>query len=142
MRDLKFGHMVIEKNGIECKCGNMGCFEKYASMNALKEKIRLKKNLKEITGKSLYEIIKNEEDVVDIIDEFIYNLCIGLINLIRIFEPEAICIGGSFAYFEDLLLEKILQKLKEINEKLNIIIPEIVIAKCGNDAGIIGSTII
>lgn len=134
--------MVIEKNGIECKCGNMGCFEKYASMNALKEKIRLKKNLKEITGKSLYEIIKNEEDVVDIIDEFIYNLCIGLINLIRIFEPEAICIGGSFAYFEDLLLEKILQKLKEINEKLNIIIPEIVIAKCGNDAGIIGSTII
>lgn len=142
MKDLKFGHIIIEKNGVKCKCGNKGCFEKYASMSALKEKIRLKKNLKNITGKRLYEIIKSEDDVVDIIDEFIYNLCIGLINLIKIFESEAICIGGSFAYFEELLLDRVLEKLKEINKILDITIPKIVIAKCGNDAGIIGSTII
>ncbi|MDE5830574.1 MAG: ROK family protein, partial [Clostridia bacterium] len=137
---MKFGHMVIEKNGIKCKCGNNGCFEAYASMRVLKDKIKSKKKLESITGKELYEIIENEEDIRDILDEFVQNLCIGLTNLIRIFEPEAICIGGSFAYFEDLLLPKVRENVKENSNKICLSMPEIITAKYENDAGIIGAT--
>ena len=37
----EIGHMVIEKEGIPCKCGRRGCFEKYASVSALKRMTKL-----------------------------------------------------------------------------------------------------
>lgn len=140
---FELGHMIIEKNGNKCKCGNRGCFETYASMNALKSQIALRENLKSITGMELYKILKTSADEIkDILDEFIENLNTGLSSLNNIFEPEAICIGGSFVYYEDLLLKPLIDKMKEENLAFNNNIPEIVVAKMGNDAGMIGSTLI
>ena len=62
-------------------------------------------------------------------------------NTINIFEPEAICIGGSFVYYENILLKLLKNKMNEKYRTLNGEIPEITIAKMGNDAGIIGATI-
>lgn len=138
----EIGHIVIQKNGKRCTCGNNGCFETYASMRALKEEIALAKNLKYITGTELFEILKNDfNGLENIIDEFIENLSIGLSNTINIFEPEAICIGGSFVYYENILLKLLKNKMNEKYRTLNGEIPEITIAKMGNDAGIIGATI-
>ena len=141
--DLNFGHMIIEKDGIKCTCGKNGCLERYVSMNALKQKVANSKKLEHVSGKELYEMIKNdEEDIRDIINEFIQNLSIGLTNIIRIFEPEIISIGGSFIYFEDLLLDRVKSKVEEIIRVYNGNLPEIVAESLGNDAGIIGSTIV
>lgn len=140
----EFGHIIIQKDGIKCKCGNNGCFEKYASMKALKDNLRSALNLDETTsGKELLDmVVKNPEDKIvnKIIDEFIEYLSIGISNLINIFEPEAIGIGGSFVYFSDVLLEKLKQNIQEKAYLLNkrnelIILPAVL----GNDAGIIGS---
>lgn len=140
--DLNFGHMVIKKDGEKCSCGNYGCFERYASMKVLKEKIKIKMNLNECTGKELFVIMqKNYEEVKDIIEEFISDLIVGVCNIINIFEPEAICIGGSFAYYKELLLDKLIEKMQINNITFNNRIPKIVIAKFGNDAGIIGACI-
>ena len=73
-------------------------------------------------------------------DEYIEYLSIGISNLIDIFEPEAVSIGGSFVYFADVLLDKLknnIQKKKYLfnTRKELIIIP----AALGNDAGIIGA---
>ena len=66
----------------------------------------------------------------------------GIENIINIFEPEVICIGGSFVYYKDILLEKLKNKLKEKNAIFNDgNIPDIVCAKLKNDAGIIGATL-
>lgn len=140
---FELGHIIINKNGDKCTCGNRGCFESYSSMKSLKDKIATRKNLKHLTGKELYEIIKTDtNEINDILDEFIENLNIGLSNLNNIFEPEAICIGGSFVHYEDLLLKPLIDKMKEENLEFNNSIPEIVVAKMGNDAGMIGSTLI
>lgn len=130
MRDTNYGHVIIEKNGKQCTCGNNGCFEKYAAMSALKSKMADIRNVNNVTGKELYEIIKSpNEKEEQAINEFIEDLNIGLSNYINIFEPEAICIGGSFAYFEDILLNKLINEMHKNNLSFNGDIPEIVVAK-------------
>lgn len=142
----EFGHMIIQKDGLECKCGKRGCFEKYASMKAFKDNLRKELGVDENTrGQELLDILrKNEKNTKfkKIIDEYIDNLSIGLSNIVNIFEPEIIGIGGSFVYFSDILLEKlkthIIEKGYLFNQRKEI---EIVPAILGNDAGIIGSVI-
>ena len=135
--------MVIEKDGAKCNCGRKGCFEVYGSMKRLKEKIKEEFKLNSIDGKQIKKfMIKNEKDkkLEVILDEYIENLVIGIANLINIFEPEAISIGGSFAYYKEILLEKLENKLLEKQELYNKDdIPKIVIAELKNDAGIIGA---
>lgn len=141
---FEIGHMVIQKNGIKCNCGRRGCFEKYASMKALKEKLAKKMEQKNITKEELKNILENNEneEINKIIDEYIDNLCLGISNLINIFEPEIISIGGSFAFYEKTLLKKLETKLKQEALFNNNNVPKLVVAKLKNDAGMIGSVLI
>ena len=144
----EIGHMVIEKDGIECNCGKKGCFEKYASMQAFKNNLRKALGFDEkVSGKELLAIVKNtnEKDenykiIKKVKNEFIENLAIGISNLVNIFEPEAIGIGGSFVYFEEVLLEdlkkEIISKNLLFNQRKEI---KIQTAVLGNEAGIIGA---
>lgn len=142
----EFGHMVIAKDGIQCHCGKKGCFERYASMKSFKNNLRKALNLDETTrGEELFEMIRRntlENDdyyvIENIVSEYIDNLSIGIQNLICIFEPEVVGIGGSFVYFEDVLLKRLKSKLQEINSNENM---KIETAVLGNDAGIIGAVL-
>lgn len=142
---FEIGHIVIQKDGIQCNCGRKGCFEKYASMQAFKERITKAYGLGNLDGKEIRDFIdKNKEDekMKKIIDEYIDDLSIGLANLINIFEPQRISIGGSFVYFADILLEKLNIRIRQKNDIFNSNnIPQIVTAKLESDAGIIGATI-
>lgn len=140
----ELGHTIIEKDGIKCHCGRKGCFEKYASMKAFKTKLRNTLELDETTsGKDLLDIInKNlkDEKINTVIDEFIEYLSFGISNLINIFKPEIIGIGGSFVYFSDIFLERLKNNIKN-NYYISNTTGELLImpAVLGNDAGIIGS---
>lgn len=140
----EFGHMIIQKDGIKCNCGKNGCFEKYASMKALKNNLRTALGVDEKTrGQELLDYLRknpDNEQINNIIDEYIEYLSIGVSNLINIFEPEAVSIGGSFVYFADVLLDRLKNNIQKKNYLFNarkelIIIP----AALGNDAGIIGA---
>lgn len=141
---FEIGHMVIKKEGIQCNCGRKGCFEKYASMKALRDKVKIELQKENLTGEELKNIIEsNKESLVinEIIEEYISDLSLGICNLINIFEPELISIGGSFAFYEGTLLKRLNNKIKE--EKLfnHNSIPQIVLAKLKNDAGIVGAVL-
>ena len=85
---------------------------------------------------------KNKDNYVinNIVDEYIEYLSIGISNLIDVFEPEAVCLGGSFVYFADVLLEKLKNNIQRKKYLFNIRKELIIIpAALGNDAGIIGS---
>lgn len=146
----EFGHMVIEKNGIPCHCGRRGCFERYASMKAFKNNLRETLNLDETTrGQELLEMIrrnnpdnKNYEVIENVVSEYIENLSIGILNLINIFEPEIIGIGGSFVYFEEVLLTRLKGQIEKANEeRIGRENMKIEVAILGNDAGIIGAVL-
>ena len=142
---FELGHIVIDRDGIKCNCGKKGCFETYCSIKRFKENARKVLNVGEIPAEELLKIIKENlenKEITKLIDEYIDNLIIGLSNVIDIFEPEAISLGGSFVFFKDLFYEKLIaemQKRKYVFNKESV--PEIVLADLKNDAGMIGAVL-
>jgi glucokinase len=140
----EYGHMIIQKDGKQCNCGNKGCYEKYASMKAFKEGLKERLNLdNNIESKEILKILKDRVNVRDeetnkYIDEYIDYLILGISNICNILEPEAICLGGSFVYFEDILYKRLVEKINLKKYKFNV--PKIVLAKLGNDATLIGTS--
>lgn len=143
---FEFSHTIIQKNGTLCNCGKRGCFETYASLKRFKGKISKEYNLNSIDGEVIRDFItKNENDsrLKYIIHNYVEDLSIGISNIINIFEPEAICLGGSFAEYKEILYEPLKKALLQenllFNKRDDIIIK---LAKLKNDAGIIGATLI
>lgn len=146
----EFGHMVIKGNGLKCNCGRKGCFEKYGSMRAFKDNLRNELWLEDKTsGKELMAILKDTTKeskdyakIEKVRKQYIRDLSVGIANLVNIFEPEAIGIGGSFVYFSEVLLQDVKKTiLKEdmlFNPRKEINIQTAVL---GNEAGIIGATL-
>lgn len=143
---FEFGHMVLNKGGRLCSCGKQGCFEAYASIKALKNKVTEDLDVdSDISGQYLREklLIIDHPGVKEDIDVFLEYLKIGIGNLIDIFEPEVVVLGGSFAYYEgNPILDQLMEKIKNGNCTFNNgDLPLIVTAKLKNDAGIIGAVI-
>ena len=140
---FELGHIVIDKNGIKCNCGNKGCFETFASMKRFKKEAIKKFDLdKECESEEVQQYIRkniNDAKVKKFVSEYIDNLAIGISNIINIFEPEAICFGGSFAYYADIFIPMLKKEIKKyiFNKGSD---PVFVCAKHQNDAGIIGAT--
>lgn len=148
---FEIGHMVIDKNGNPCHCEKRGCFETYCSMKRLKDRLKVA-----LEKEDIYENIKNASQlkqavkeniqnskIQDILEEYVDNLIIGLSNIIDIFEPEVISLGGSFVYFKDILYDRLIEQMKKRKYVFNKeSLPEIQLSKLGNDAGIIGATLI
>lgn len=141
---FEVGHMTIIENGEQCTCGKKGCFERYASMRSFKKRFIKEFNLEkeDLHSKEVFEIIEREKEnpiINEILEDYIGKLTTGIANLIDLFEPEAVCIGGGFMYYQDLLLPLLKENLKNNKTFNKGNLPEITIAKMGNDAGIIGA---
>ena len=142
---FEFGHMIIEKNGKQCKCGNRGCFEAYGSMKNFKIDIAHILKQEETNSRKLLKLVKEniEYEKVDIvIEEYLNNLVVGLANIANILEPEIISIGGGFVYYRDILWNRLSNKFESTNllfNKANR--TKLQIANFGNNAGIIGASI-
>lgn len=147
----EFGHMTINVNGEQCKCGKKGCFELYGSMKKFRTRLKEEMGLSEFThGEQLSDLLKydkalgrHDERINRVIEEYIGNLAIGITNLVNVFEPDVIGIGGSFTYFEEYLLERLKNKILQgnllFNQRSDIIIKT---ALLKNDAGIIGASML
>ncbi len=153
----ELGHIVIVKDGRPCSCGRNGCWESYSSatglINMTKDKIaeceaKGEKTLMsdiaaeagKVSGKTSFVAMrKGDAAGAAVVDEYITYLAYGLANIIDIFRPTVLSIGGGICNEGDNLLKPLEEKLwneiyggKEENRT------KIVIAALGNDAGIIG----
>lgn len=144
---FEFGHIIIEKDGIPCTCGKKGCFERYCSIRSLKERITKTLGIenRDISGQYMREklMVKYHDEVKKDLEDFLDHLVVGIGNLIDIFEPEVICFGGSFSYYEgNPLLEEFIRRMNLPNTTFNNgNKPKFVTAILKNNAGIIGATI-
>lgn len=151
------GHMVIQTGGKKCGCGRKGCFEQYASATALIKQTRLAmiedntntSLMWEITGGSLDKVDGatafraakfGDETANGVVQAYIYYLGEGIVNLVNIFRPQAIMLGGGISNEGDALL---IPLKKYVDSQLYVgqdyAALDIVKAQLGNDAGIYGA---
>jgi len=115
----EIGHTTIDVNGPSCECGNIGCLETL-------EKIGVAAR----AGDSL---------ALDIIAEAGTCLGVGMVNLVNIFNPEMIVVGGGVAKIGDLLLDPARQVVKERAFQISARAVRIVPAQLGDEAGVLGA---
>lgn len=153
----ELGHMVIVKGGKECACGRQGCWEAYASatglINLTKEKILTEKpefsymlklcddDISNVSGKTAFDAMAAGDPIAkQVVEEYISYLATGVINIINIFQPDVLCVGGGVSNQGENLLAPLRaiverERYTKHNDK------QTVICQCslGNDAGIIGA---
>ncbi|MCX7714714.1 MAG: ROK family protein [Clostridia bacterium] len=152
----EIGHMVIAAGGHKCSCGNFGCFEQYASVTGLvrmaKEKIisdrssdlyKLVKNGAEIDGLFVFNCAKSGDILAkQVVDKYISYISIGITNIINIFQPEIIVIGGGISAEGEYLISPIRETVRKNAFTKNLPIAQIKKASLGNDAGIVGAAML
>lgn len=152
----ELGHTVIEKDGRPCSCGRKGCWEAYSSATGLVRMTREKMNerpdskmwvlcdgnIENAGGKTAFKAARAGDAAgKEVVDAYVSYLACGLTNMINVFQPEIISIGGGVCNEGDYLLNPVKEIVaKEVYTKeATTKQADIRIAKLGNDAGIIGA---
>lgn len=137
----EIGHMSICYNGIPCRCGGYGCWEKYASATAMINNYNMLNPAKQVD--STLDIFSaygnNEQEAVQVINDEIKLVAVGISNLVNIFNPEMIIVGGGVSEAGDWFVEKISRNVQLIAIKPGTRNLEIVRAQLGNKAGMLGA---
>lgn len=151
----EIGHMVIEAGGRACTCGRKGCFEAYSSASGLIAMTReaMERNadslmweladgdLAKVNGKTAFDGMRRGDPAAcGVVDEYIRFLATGIANIINIFQPEILCIGGGICKEGETLLKPLREIISnEVYSRFSKQNTKIVKAELGNDAGIIGA---
>jgi len=135
----EFGHIITHVGGKKCKCGGTGCYETYASTSALVESVKKELNEKYMNGKVIFDLLENGNLCVQrIVHEWLYEIIMGLVNVVHIFNPSLIVLGGGI-----MVRPYIVNYIKENLPKylmINYRTVKVMAAKLGNNAGILGAS--
>jgi predicted NBD/HSP70 family sugar kinase len=104
----EIGHMIVVPNGIQCNCGNKGCWERYASENALFKHLSDTRKMKSVTYEDIQKwLAEGDEEVHQLMEEFIYYLSIGLNNMINMYNPDMLVLDSELLRMYPNSLDKI-----------------------------------
>ncbi len=150
----ELGHIVIQKDGELCGCGRHGCFEQYGSATALIRQTReamtrrpdsnlwrYAETLEDVTGHTAFLAMKAGDLVAgELVAQYMRYLTCGVTNIINIFQPELMCLGGGISYEGETLLSPLrLYVAEERYSKFSVHQTRLAAAALGNRAGIIGA---
>ena len=153
----EIGHMVTVAGGLPCTCGKRGCWERYASATALihagrvlcaeKPNCALMKivegDIRCVTAREVTNLaLQGDEDCSRIFDEYVYHLVLGLTNLINLYDPEVIVLGGGVSHAGDFLLNAVRAMLPKYVFFKSMPYARVELAQLTNDAGIIGAAML
>lgn len=154
----EFGHMTVFCEGVPCNCGRTGCFEAMASATALIS--QASKGMASHPESLLWQLCGGDAEKLEaktvfdgasagdrvskeILDTYTTLLSEGITNIINIFQPAVLCIGGGVSRAGDALLvpvrEKVAAAIYSKNSKRNT---RIELAKLDNDAGVLGAALL
>ena len=154
----ELGHVVIEKDGRPCGCGRKGCWEAYSSATALinmtKEKLEeceksgrktamtdLVAKHGKVSGRTAFDGMRaGDRAAHEVVDTYLGYLSCGLINMINIFQPEVLSIGGGISGEGQALIDMMIYVIKKEQYGSDFVEhTKVCIAELGNDAGLIGA---
>lgn len=150
----ELGHVIVQADGLPCRCGNRGCLEMYASGSALGRfaqvragdertdptgALRRLQTRDRLTGREVSRLAhEGDPGALGVVRELAGWLGIGLVSMAHIFDPEMIVVGGGVGELGELLLGPARDFVRE-----NAMSPardrvRIEAAKLGNEAGLVG----
>ena len=153
----EIGHMVTVDGGQPCTCGKRGCWERYASATALIREGRLlcarkpdcalmqavNGDIRAITAKHVMDLAKaGDPDCTALFDSYVHHLTVGLTNLINLYDPEVIVLGGGVSYAGEFLLDAVRRLLPDYVFFKTMPYARVELAQLTNDAGIIGAAML
>lgn len=155
----EIGHMSIMVDGELCTCGKKGCWEAYASATAFIQQTKVaaennpdseinrlvNRDYSLINAKTAFDAMRLGDSVgIDVVNQYIRYLAEGIANTIVFFQPEKVVIGGGISKEGETLLKPLREEVKKnlYYKKDNVPQAEIVKAKIGNDAGIVGAAML
>jgi len=153
-KGAEMGHIVIELDGRQCGCGRKGCLEAYASATAIINDTKkameehpeslmhkVAEELGKIDGRVAFKAARQGDQVaLQVVDQYIYFLCEGIMNYCNIFRPNVVILSGGIANEGDYLFDKIndFLKLHQYGFPKSPVV-KVVPAKLGYDSGKIGA---
>jgi len=148
----EIGHMTIDNDGPRCNCGNIGCLEMLASGTAIARMARERMmngeastikdvagdNLTKITAETVFAKAKRGDGLaISVVNAATRNLGIGIVNLVHLFNPQMIVLGGGVSQAGDMLLVPVRQVVAErIMKDIEV---NIVLAALNADSGLLGA---
>ncbi|MDF2567040.1 MAG: hypothetical protein K0R90_496 [Oscillospiraceae bacterium] len=154
----EIGHSVLEVDGNLCTCGRRGCFETYSSATALinmtKKAMEASKetamwemaegDINKASGKTAFDGMRAGDKVAtEVVNEYIKYLAAGITNVINIFQPDVVCIGGGISKEKETLLAPLREIVsKEVYSRYSKKNTKLVAATLGSEAGVIGAAML
>ena len=150
----EIGHMIIDVNGSPCKCGSYGCWENFASGRAVaQEAVRQMeagvptairryagRDVNKVTAQTVFQAAQDGDYIAhEIISRTAYYVGVGLVNVVNIFNPELILIGGGLAKMGSLLLDPAIEVVRERAFGISAKAVRVELAQLGDDVVALGA---
>lgn len=148
------GHMTIDVEGPPCNCGNRGCWEALASGTALAREARARisqgsptlileqagGDANKVTAHSVHAAAEQGDALArELVARTGYYLGVGLANLVNIFNPEMIAIGGGVVHMGDMLLEPAYKTAEQRAFQQAYKMVRFRVARLGRNSGVLGA---
>jgi glucokinase len=151
----ELGHIVTVQGGRTCTCGRKGCLEAYASATALinQTKVAMEKHPEslmtqytkeygKVNGRIAFDAAKQGDAVAkQVVETYIGYIADGITNMINIFQPDKIVIGGGISNEGEYILKPIREYVQKYDYNKLFTRTEVSAATLLNDAGIIGAAL-
>jgi glucokinase len=141
----ELGHHVIDASGPACLCGFHGCWESLAAGPAMAEWVKAEApwdyaHRENLSAKKICELAQTGDALAQrAVEREAYYLGLGLANLVVLFTPDAIVLGGSVMKSAHLFMDGIRSVIRESCRYVPFEKTELALASLGDDANLIGA---
>ncbi len=138
---IGYGHMIVERQGRYCNCGQQGCLEAYVSGKGIQKTYRLKGGAFNVTSPDIFRrALQGEPLAQETLDLTLDMLATGIVNIFNTVAPQAVILGGGISrQGENVLLNPLREKVAGIMGMPFQTPQSICLAALGSDAGMIGA---
>ena len=134
----ELGHITVDRHGDLCVCGRRGCWELYASGSGLAR-------LAGRSGETVTEAGRHGDGrALAVLERFASEVAVGLADLINIFDPGCVVLGGGVLDPPEPLLAMIIAAMEELlgDAASHRPLPHVAAAALGKRAGSVGAAIL
>jgi glucokinase len=137
----ELGHQVLDNSGPLCYCSARGCWESLASGTAMSNWMQERSpNSGQMTAEQICDLAAQRDPLaMQAVTRHGYYLGLGLANLVTLFAPECIALGGGVMKSRDLFLEDAIRVVRKLCTQVPVERVHIVPASLGHEAGLLGA---